>query len=100
MKNQARILVFDKFTLQNLADTSGGMQTSRVYFLYITSEVNSTMRSLPADVLWGSFVTHSFLSYGRLLNTADIYVLDCLNKPDLKKDKKKKKKRKTKLYFL
>ena len=44
MKNQARILVFDKFTLQNLADTFGGMQTSRVYFLYITSEVNSTMR--------------------------------------------------------
>ena len=44
MKNQARILVFDKFTLQNLADTSGGMQTSRVYFLYITSEVNSTIR--------------------------------------------------------
>ena len=80
MKNRARILVFDKFTLQILADTSGDMQTSRVYFLYITSEVNSTMRSLPADVLWGSFVTHSFLSHGRLLNTADIYVLDCLNK--------------------
>ena len=37
--------------------------------------------SLPADVLWGSFVTHSFLPHGRLLNTADIYVLDCLNKP-------------------
>ena len=30
--------------------------------------------SLPADVLWGSFVTHSFLPHGRLLNTADIYV--------------------------
>ena len=37
--------------------------------------------SLPADVLWGSFVTHSFLPHGRLLNTANIYVLDCLNKP-------------------
>ena len=37
--------------------------------------------SLPADVLWGTFVTHSFLPHGRLLNTADIYVLDCLNKP-------------------
>ena len=37
--------------------------------------------SLPADVLWGSFVTHSFLPHGRLLNTADFYVLDCLNKP-------------------
>ena len=37
--------------------------------------------SLPADVLWGSFVTHSFLPHGRLLNRADIYVLDCLNKP-------------------
>ena len=30
--------------------------------------------SLPADVLWGSFVTHSFLPHGRLLNRADIYV--------------------------
>ena len=30
--------------------------------------------SLPADVLWGSFVTHSFLPHGRLLNTSDIYV--------------------------
>ena len=29
----------------------------------------------------GSFVTHSFLPHGRLLNTADIYVLVCLNKP-------------------
>ena len=43
MKNQARVLVFDKFTLQNLADTFSGMQTSRVYFLYITSEVNGTI---------------------------------------------------------
>ena len=30
--------------------------------------------SLPADVLWGSFVTHLFLPHGRLLNRADIYV--------------------------
>ena len=37
--------------------------------------------SLPADVLWGSFVTHSFLPHGRLLNRDDFYVLDCLNKP-------------------
>ena len=28
--------------------------------------------SLPADVLWGSFFTHSFLPDGRLLNTADV----------------------------
>ena len=28
--------------------------------------------SLPADVLWGSFVMHSFVPHGRLLNTADI----------------------------
>ena len=40
-----------------------------------------TVSSLPADVLWGSFVTHSFLPDGRLLNRADIYVLVCLNKP-------------------
>ena len=39
------------------------------------------LASLPADVLWGSFVAHSFLSHGRLLNAADIYVLNCLNKP-------------------
>ena len=37
--------------------------------------------SFPTDVLWGSFVTHSFLPHERLLNTADIYVLACLNKP-------------------
>ena len=30
--------------------------------------------SLPGDVLWGSFVTHSFLPHGRLLMTAYIYV--------------------------
>ena len=30
--------------------------------------------SLPAHVLWGSSVTHSFLPHRRLLNTADIYV--------------------------
>ena len=30
--------------------------------------------SLPADVLWGSSVTHSFLPHRRLLNTADFYV--------------------------
>ena len=35
--------------------------------------VNS-LRSLPANVLWGSLVTHSFLPHGRVLNTADIYV--------------------------
>ena len=34
----------------------------------------------PQDVLWGSFITHSFIPHGRLLNTADIYVLVCLNK--------------------
>ena len=28
-----------KFTLQNLANKSGGMQTSLLYFLYITSEM-------------------------------------------------------------
>ena len=36
--------MFDKFTLQNLADKSGGVQTSLLYFLYITSLVNDTMR--------------------------------------------------------
>ena len=37
--------------------------------------------SLPADVLWGSFVTRLFLPHRRLLNTADIYVIVCFNKP-------------------
>ena len=37
--------------------------------------------SLPADALWSSFVTHSFLPQGHLLSTTDIYVLVCLNKP-------------------
>ena len=37
--------------------------------------------SLSEDVLWGSFVTHSFLPQGHLLNSAEIYVLVCLNKP-------------------
>ena len=32
--------MFDKFTLQNLANKSGGV----LYFLYIASEVNNTMR--------------------------------------------------------
>ena len=36
--------VFDKFTLQNLADKSDGVETSLLYFLYITYEVNSTIR--------------------------------------------------------
>ena len=43
---------------------------------YTTSSPPFFLRdgSLPADVLWGSFVTHSFLPHGRLLNTADFYV--------------------------
>ena len=36
--------------------------------------INLSITSLPADVLWGSLVTHSFLPHGRLLNTVDIYV--------------------------
>ena len=32
--------MFDKFTLQNLVNKSGGV----LYFLYIASEVNNTMR--------------------------------------------------------
>ena len=34
-----RIFTFDKFTLQNLANKSGCVQTNLLYFLYITSEV-------------------------------------------------------------
>ena len=36
------------------------------YFSYLACLI---VFSLPADVLWGSFVTHSFLRHGRLLNT-------------------------------
>ena len=49
--------------------------------LLITFTTILDKNSLPADVLWGSFITHSFLPHGRLLNRADFYVLDCLNKP-------------------
>ena len=35
---------------------------------------NCSLISLPADVLRGLFVTHSFLPHGRLLNTPNIYV--------------------------
>ena len=34
-----RIFALDKFTLQNLANKSGCVQTNLLYFLYITSEV-------------------------------------------------------------
>ena len=47
IKNQAGFFVFDKFTLQvNLGNKSGGGLTSllNIYFFFITSEVNSTMR--------------------------------------------------------
>ena len=40
----------------------------------VTSHAKTYTNSLPADVLWGSFVTHSFLPHGRLLNRADFYV--------------------------
>ena len=36
-----------------------------LFFLFIYLCFNANFRSLPADVLWGSFVTHSFLPYGR-----------------------------------
>ena len=34
---------------------------------------NCSLINLPADVLRGLFVAHSFLPHGRLLNTPDIY---------------------------
>ena len=37
--NQAEFFALDKFTLQNLANKSGDVQTNLLYFLYITSEV-------------------------------------------------------------
>ena len=38
-KKSGRILTFDKFTLENLANKSGCVQINLLYFLYITSEV-------------------------------------------------------------
>ena len=40
----------------------------------VTFGSTSVRASLPADVLWGSFVAHSFLPHWRLLNTTEIYV--------------------------
>ena len=41
-----RIFAFYKFTLQNLANTSGCVQTNLLYFLYITSEVKEYYEAL------------------------------------------------------
>ena len=41
-----RIFAFDKFTLQNLANKSGRVQTNLLYFLYITSEVKEYCEAL------------------------------------------------------
>ena len=41
-----RIFAFDKFTLQNLANKSGCVQTNLLYFLYITSEVKEYYEAL------------------------------------------------------
>ena len=39
LSNKAKFFAFDKFTLQDLANKSGDVQTNLLYFLYITSEV-------------------------------------------------------------
>ena len=41
-----RIFAFDKFTLQNLANKAGCVQTNCLYFLYITSEVKEYYEAL------------------------------------------------------
>ena len=41
-----RIFTFDKFTLENLANKSGCVQTNLLYFLYITSEVKEYYEAL------------------------------------------------------
>ena len=43
IKTQAGFFAFDKFTLQNLANKSGGV-SGLLFFLYTTSEIHSTMR--------------------------------------------------------
>ena len=51
-----------KFTLQNLANESGGMQTSLLYFLYITSEVKQYY-----EVLFLSYSTLDRMQYFTIL---------------------------------
>ena len=41
-----RIFAFDKFTLKNLANKSGCVQTNLIYFSYITSEVKEYYEAL------------------------------------------------------
>ena len=41
-----RIFAFDRFSLQNLANKSGCVQTNLLYFLYITSEVKEYYEAL------------------------------------------------------
>ena len=45
-KKSGRDFAFDKFTLQNLANTSGCVQTNLLYFLYIASEVKEYYEEL------------------------------------------------------
>ena len=49
----------------------------------IQKRVRGVDNSLPADVLWGSFVTHSFLPYGRLLRDGPFvfWWVGCANPP-------------------
>ena len=47
MENKSdRIFAFDKFTLQNLANKSGCVQTNLLYFLFITSEAKQYYEAL------------------------------------------------------
>ena len=42
----SQFFAISKFTLRNLANKSGGMQTSLLYFLYITSEMKRHYEAL------------------------------------------------------
>ena len=44
--NQAEFFAFDKFTLQNRANKSGGELTNLLYLLYITSELKKYYEAL------------------------------------------------------
>ena len=59
--------------MSNKVTKALALQHPIMYETYNTCEIVG-QSSLPADVLWGSSVTHSFLPHRRLLNTADIYV--------------------------
>ena len=65
------MFAFDKFTLQNLANKSGGVEANLLYFLYITSEVKQyyvSYRPLTECSISQFFKTNCTQSISRTFN--------------------------------